>query len=201
MKFIIVVGLAIALTACQSNNQESLPQQENQSPTIQVQDSDPAPKEKMSNRKRSKHLANVANEVPDVHKATAVVAGPYVVVAIDVDKSLDRSRVGAIKYSVAEALKKDPYGKDAVVIADADGYERVKQMGIKIRQGHPIQGITDELSAIVGRYMPEVPVPDKKPTEPDQDKEKLPAQKERELEQIQDDQSNNYKDKKTPKSD
>ncbi|WP_242705676.1 YhcN/YlaJ family sporulation lipoprotein [Pontibacillus sp. ALD_SL1] len=201
MKYIVIIGLAIALTACQSNEQESLPQQENQSPTIQVQDSDPAPKEKMSNRKRSKHLARVANEVPDVHKATAVVAGQYVVVAIDVDKSLDRSHVGSIKYSVAEALKKDPYGKDAIVIADADGYERVKQMGKKIRQGHPIQGITDELSAIVGRYMPEVPVPENQPTEPDQDKRKLPTEQKNELEEIQDEQSNDYKDKKTPKSD
>src|SRR5699024_11699221 len=57
------------------------------------------------------HLANVAGDVPNVKDATAVVAGPYAVVGIDVDKDLDRSRVGTIKYSVTEALQHDPYGK------------------------------------------------------------------------------------------
>ena len=45
-------------------------------------------------KKSSKHLANLAASVPDVKKATALALGDYAVVAIDVDKDLDRSKVG-----------------------------------------------------------------------------------------------------------
>lgn len=194
MRFLITIFALLSLVACQNQEKESLPKQKSESPIVEVQDSDPVPKQKLNNRQQANHLANVASEVPDVGNATSLVAGPYVVVAIDVDKDLDRSRVGSIKYSVAEALKKDPYGKNAVVIADADGYERIKQMARKVRDGHPIQGITDELAAIVGRYMPEVPVPDQKPSEPDQNKNSIPENEKQKLNNIEEEQSNHYKD-------
>jgi len=196
MRFFILAIVLTGLVACQNQEEEALPEQENKSPTIQVEDSDPVPKDQnMRGNKRAKHLASVARKVPDVNRSTAVIAGPYVVVGIDVDKDLDRSRVGSIKYSVAEALKKDPYGKNAVVIADADGFERIKEMGRKMRQGYPIQGITDELAAIVGRYMPEVPIRQNRPSEGDQNKKTIPEQQEQDLDQMQNDQSNNYKNK------
>ena len=196
MRFFILTCVLIGLVACQNQEKEALPEQENKSPTLEVKDSDPVPKDRdMKGNKRATHLANVAREVPDVNRATSVIAGPYVVVGIDVDKDLDRSRVGSIKYSVAEALKKDPYGKNAVVIADADGFERIKAMARKMRQGYPIQGITDELAAIVGRYMPEVPVRENRPQEGDQNKKTIPKKQEQELEEIENDQSNNYKNK------
>ncbi|MDC3412790.1 YhcN/YlaJ family sporulation lipoprotein [Aquibacillus sp. 3ASR75-11] len=178
------------LVACQE--EESLPNQKNQNPTtIQVKDSDPIKKQTLSNEQIANHLADLANDVPNVQGATSVVAGSYAVVGIDVDKDLDRSRVGTIKYTVLEALQEDPYGKTAIVIADADGTERIKQMADKIEQGHPIQGVVDELSAIVGRYMPEFPINEDQPSEPDQNEEVIPKEDEKELDQIQDDQSNN----------
>ena len=61
-----------------------------------------------------------------MNDATAVVLGPYAIVGIDVNKNLDRSEVGSIKYSVAESLKNDPYGARAVVVADPDMNARVK---------------------------------------------------------------------------
>jgi YhcN/YlaJ family sporulation lipoprotein len=105
----------------------------------------------------SRHLVGLATGIPGVEDATAVVLGPYAVVGIDVDRKLDNSRVGSIKYSVAEALKNDPNGKNAVVSADPDVVERLRQMGRQIRQGHPIGGIANELAGIVGRLMPQVP--------------------------------------------
>ncbi|WP_237458256.1 YhcN/YlaJ family sporulation lipoprotein [Pontibacillus yanchengensis] len=193
MRFLITLFVLLGLVACQNQEEESLPKQKSESPIVEVQDSDPVPKQKLNNREQANHLAKVANEVPDVNNATSLVAGPYVVVAIDVDKDLDRSRVGSIKYSVAEAMKKDPYGKNAVVIADADGYERIKQMARKVREGQTVQGITDELAAIVGRYMPEVPVPEQKLSEPDQNKKTIPKKQKQELDNIEDEQSNHYK--------
>ena len=44
------------------------------------------------------------------------------------DKNLDRSEVGSIKYSVAESLKNDPHGAKAVVIADPDTNARLKEI-------------------------------------------------------------------------
>ncbi|MFC0523992.1 YhcN/YlaJ family sporulation lipoprotein [Pontibacillus salicampi] len=195
MRYLTYIVVLTLLAACQNQEEESLPKQEKSSPYVQVQDSDPVPKKELSNQEQAEHLAKVAKDVPDVHRTTALVVGGYVVVGIDVDKELDRSRVGSIKYSVAEALKKDPYGKNAVVVADADGYERIKQMARKVQEGHPVQGITDELAAIIGRYMPEVPAPQDKPDEPDQNKNNIPKKQEQELEQIEDEQSNHYKNK------
>lgn len=143
----------------------------------------------LDNHQLATHLANIANDVPNVNNATAIVAGPYAVVGIDVDKHLDRSRVGTIKYSVAEALQHDPYGKTAVVIADGDISERIRLMSMKMSDGYPIKGVVDELSAIVGRYMPELPINEDKPSTPDQNKEILPEKDKEQLDQIEEDQS------------
>ncbi|SDL78187.1 YhcN/YlaJ family sporulation lipoprotein [Sediminibacillus halophilus] len=188
-----VLSLGLFLIGCQQ--EESLPDQQNQDPTIQVENSDPGDgqQKNYTNQEIADHLARLAADVPNVNDASSVVAGPYAVVGIDVDKDLDRSRVSTIKYSVAEALHHDPYGKTAVVIADADGMERIRHMADKIQQGHPVQGFVDELSAVVGRYMPEIPINDDQPEEPDQNKEVIPENDQQELDDIENDQSNQQK--------
>lgn len=132
----------------------------------------------------------MASDVPEVNDAAAVVAGPYAVVGIDVDKDIDRSRVGTIKYTVSEALYHDPYGKTAVVVADADIMERLRGMSDKIARGQPISGIVDELAAIVGRYMPDFPIMGNVPENPNQNKDMMPENKEEQLEDLQEEQSN-----------
>lgn len=109
-------------------------------------------------------LVELATQLEHVNDATAVVVGGYAVVGIDVDAELDRSEVGTIKYSVAEALKADPLGAYAIVTADADTNYRLREMYRDIQEGRPIAGVMDELAAIVGRLMPQVPrnVPDPK---------------------------------------
>ncbi|QTM99294.1 YhcN/YlaJ family sporulation lipoprotein [Sediminibacillus dalangtanensis] len=188
-----VLSLGLVLMGCQQ--EESLPDQQNQDPTIQVENSDPGDgqQKNYTNQEIADHLASLAADVPNVNDASSVVAGPYAVVGIDVDKDLDRSRVSTIKYSVAEALHHDPYGKTAIVIADADGMERIRHMADKIQQGHPVQGFVDELSAVVGRYMPEIPINDDQPEEPDQNKEVIPENEQQELDDIENDQSNQQK--------
>ncbi|WP_373710437.1 YhcN/YlaJ family sporulation lipoprotein, partial [Escherichia coli] len=71
--------------------------------------------------------------------------------------NLERSKVESIKYTVAQALKNDPYGANAVVVADPDTVSRLRGMASDIKAGRPVSGILDELAAIVGRVMPEVP--------------------------------------------
>jgi YhcN/YlaJ family sporulation lipoprotein len=131
----------------------------------------------------SRHLVGLATGIPGVEDATAVVLGPYAVVGIDVDRKLDNSRVGSIKYSVAEALKNDPNGKNALVTADPDTTERLRQMGKQIRQGHPIGGIANELAGIVGRLMPQVPhnLQTEKPSPTETNNSQLSEKEERQL--------------------
>lgn len=179
--------LSLVLVACQQEENEI--GQEDREELIHVKNSDPVERKEYSNQEIAKHLANLASEVPNVNGANSVVAGPYAVVGIDVDKELDRSRVGTIKYAVTEALHEDPYGKTAIVVADADGAERIRDIANKIQQGQPIQGFVYELSEIVGRYMPELPLDENPPTDEDQNKGSVSEQEEEQLDEIQDEQS------------
>ncbi|MDL4841306.1 YhcN/YlaJ family sporulation lipoprotein [Aquibacillus rhizosphaerae] len=192
--FYLFLVLPIFLFGCGQQEENNIAEQGEQNQTLQVKNSDPIEREDFSNQQIAQHLANLANDVPSVNNATAVVAGPYAAVGIDVDKDLDRSRVGTIKYAVTEALQHDPYGKTAIVVADADGAERIRDMANKVEQGHPVQGIVDELAAIVGRYMPEFPISDNQPEEQDENKNVIPKEEEQELENVEEEQSNHHKD-------
>ncbi|MBR3119994.1 YhcN/YlaJ family sporulation lipoprotein [Oceanobacillus profundus] len=188
---LFLVGI-ILLAACGQQEDPPLAEEQENNQLVQVKNSDPTKLEDLSNTEIANHLANVASDVPSVDDAAAIVAGPYTVVGIDVDKDLDRSRVGTIKYSVSEALYHDPYGKTAIVVADADVMERIRGMGDKMAQGHPVQGFVDELAAIVGRYMPEFPIMNNPPAEPDQNKEILSDEEQQKLDDIEGEQSNHH---------
>ncbi|MEW4426975.1 MULTISPECIES: YhcN/YlaJ family sporulation lipoprotein [Paenibacillus] len=112
---------------------------------------------RMTNENRINHLKALAKQVEGVKEASCVILGNTAVVGIDVDGELERARVGTIKYSVAEALRKDPEGIDSIVTADADVTERIKEIGEHIRQGHPISGFASELADMVGRIIPQLP--------------------------------------------
>ncbi|WP_068672512.1 YhcN/YlaJ family sporulation lipoprotein [Oceanobacillus sp. Castelsardo] len=192
-KLLLIISLLtlfIFAGCAEQNKESSLESRETNDQFVQVKNSSPNEQAELSNSEIAAHLSNVASRIPEVNDATTVVAGPYAVVGIDVDKDLDRSRVGTIKYTVLESLYHDPYGKTAVVVADADVTERLKGIAEKIRQGHPVQGFVDELSAIVGRYMPDFPIRDDVPVQPDQNKENISEDKQQQLEEIEKEQSN-----------
>ncbi len=113
-------------------------------------------------------LISTAMQDPNVVDATAVVLGNYAVVGIDLPADLDSTRVGSIKYSVAQSIKKDPKGAYAIVTADADVMQRLREMASSIRNGHPVQGIADELADIVSRLMPQIPRAVERQEEPQQ---------------------------------
>lgn len=192
-KFGFLIFCSFTLFGCQQEDNAELGQdnQAQENRILQVEQTENNPNEEQSNNEIANHLAEVANSVPDVNQASAIVAGPYTVVAIDVNEDIDRTRVGSIKYAVSEALYHDPYGKTAVVVADGDLMARLNGMGDKMQQGYPVQGIVEELTAIVGRYMPEFPVNDDQPIEPDTNKEVLPEDEKQQLEEIEKEQSNN----------
>lgn len=189
--YILFVTLLL-ISGCNSNEARDITNNTDRNNLITVKQPTNNPEEKMTGEEVAEHLVQIANRVPNVNDATAVVVGEYAVVGIDVDKGLDRSRVGSIKYSVAESLQHDPLGANAVVVADADTFERLNKMREEIENGRPIEGITEELAGIIGRLMPQIPSDinsNKAPTE--QNDEQLPKGEEKQLDQIQNKQSKN----------
>lgn len=192
--------VCLLITGCsigKKDNPNEKPEQKN----VSMKNVNYTNKSNKPNEKAADHLASLAASVPGVNDATAVVVGKYAIVGIDVKAKLDRTRVESIKYSVAESLKNDPDGANAVVVADVDTYERLKQIGKQIKKGKTGktgEGILDELAAIVGRVMPQVPndMIENKETNPIQDNDKqLQKDEEQELRKEQNDQSNNHLNK------
>lgn len=154
----LIIFLLFVITGCNLNNEGRTNEETlNNGQPMQVKNSTVQNIDRKNGQEIAEHLVNIASRVPKVNDATAVVIGNYAFVGIDVDGNLERSEVGMIKYSVAESLKKDPYGAQAVVVADPDLTARLKEIGEDIKNGKPLQGIFNELADISGRLMPEVP--------------------------------------------
>nr|WP_194950222.1 YhcN/YlaJ family sporulation lipoprotein [Anoxybacillus flavithermus] len=189
MKYIIVFILLVA-SACgqqaQPNDRDSL---------IHVKNTTNEKIVNKSGQQIARHLAHLASSVPNVNDATVLVVGKYALVGIDVNAKLDPSRVGTVKYSVVESLQKDPYGANAIVIADADLNTRLKAIQKQVEKGKPIQGFMDELAAIVGRVMPEIPsdfLQTKNPRPTRQNDKQLNDGEQQQLENEQQKQSNDH---------
>ncbi|MFS0823756.1 YhcN/YlaJ family sporulation lipoprotein [Bacillus sp. 1P02SD] len=183
-------SILFLVSGCGGNNNAS----ENEKDTrVKVQNTVENNIDRKTGQEIASHLVELASSVPKVNDATAVVLGKFAVVGIDVDSKLERSRVQTIKYSVAESLQHDPHGANAIVIADADTFERLKQMKKQIEDGRPVTGILDELAQIVGRLVPDVPsdLIDNQNTEPTKTNDKQLNQKEQQkIDKEQQDQSN-----------
>lgn len=171
---IIIASSTLLLFGCGQNNALRTPQKQTELNTHQVQHRDRLHKQshqrvqrehvpqtqpqrttRKSSRDLAKHLSNLAKREPHVRKATAISLGNYSIVGIDVDPKLERDRVGTVKYSVAQALKKDPRGSNALVTADVDLVQRIREMSHDIAKGKPLKGITEELADIAGRIAPQ----------------------------------------------
>lgn len=195
MKYVLIVFLLCFIVGCQQDQLgDQTDNASNDQHMIQVKNSNPATQDTADNQDNAQYLANLATEVPDVENATALVTNRGVIVSIDVNKDLDRTQVGSIKYAVLEAVEHDPRGQEAMIIADADLNERLRGMANKIQEGQPLDAITEELANITGRWMPEVPVKEKQPDQTDQNKKMMDEKQEQKLDDIQEEQSNHHKD-------
>ncbi|MGD9678754.1 MAG: YhcN/YlaJ family sporulation lipoprotein [Vulcanibacillus sp.] len=161
LKMLYILIILVILVGCQSttktteiNNNTSVEKTNN---SKEAPSAVPEPERDQSSNSVANRLANLASRIPQVNDATVIVFGDYAIVGIDVDAKLDRSRVGVIKYSVAEALKEDPLGANALVTSDPDIIQRLREINIDLKNGHLIKGLAEELSDIVGRIMPIAP--------------------------------------------
>ena len=189
IRFVATISLLLLLAACNGQNSAKNDEDHN----VKVQNSTIQEVDRQSGQKISRYLVNLTTHIPNVDDAAAVVVGRYAIVGIDVNDKMERSEVDTVKYTVAEALKKDPHGARAVVVADPDITARIREVSEDIQNGQPIQGIMNELSDITGRVMPEVPADmiepqSKSPTE--DPKKKLNKKEQKQLEKDQEQQSN-----------
>ncbi|SFM00695.1 sporulation lipoprotein, YhcN/YlaJ family [Gracilibacillus orientalis] len=196
MRYIFLLCFLTVLIGCQQDVQDNnLAQNSEDYGAVQVKNSDPTETDDMDNQEKAQYLANLASGVPNVNDASALITNRGVIVSIDVDEDLDRSHVGSIKFSVLEALEHDPFGRKAIIVADADLHERLQGMGQKIEDGHPIEAISEELANITGRWMPELPLNEKQSDKADQNKQIMNEDEQQQLEEINEEQSNHQKDR------
>ena len=194
--FLILIQTVMLLSACgiQNNARDEANELPGNRP-IHVKNSAQEPVNREDGQAISRRLVKITESVPGVNDATAVVLGRLSVVGIDVKDNLERSKVESIKYSVAEALQNDPYGANAAVVADPDTVNRLRAMGREIQAGRPVKGILDELAAIVGRVLPEVPndATDNQQTNPTKsNNDQLNERNQKQLEKKQNNQSNKH---------
>ncbi|XEC96849.1 YhcN/YlaJ family sporulation lipoprotein [Paenibacillus tarimensis] len=151
------LALCLIISGCGTvaRNETSPSPQNNES--VRVQQTVPRTMEIANSNDVAAHLEELASHVPGVRNANCVVLGNTAIVGIDVNQDLDRARVGTIKYSVAEAFRKDPYGIDAIVTADIDIGQRLREIRDDITRGRPVAGFAEELSDIIGRIVPQIP--------------------------------------------
>lgn len=191
INILLFLTIIFIISGCGTTNNAG----ENENDTrVKVQNSVENHVDRKTGQEIASHLVELASSVPNVNDATAVVLGKYAIVGIDVNAKLERSRVQTIKYSVAESLQHDPHGANAIVVADADTFERLKQMRKQIEDGRPVTGILDELAQIVGRLVPDIPsdLIDNNNTEPTKTNDnQLKQEEQQKFDKEQQDQSNN----------
>lgn len=150
----ILIGTAFALMAGCARPPAEQPQNEQGEVRQQTV---PDTRENRSRQDIAAHLEGIVKSIPQVEDARCVVLGNTAIVGINVEPGLDRARVDSIKYSAAEALKKDPYGVNSLVTADLDLNQRINEVREDINQGRPLSGMAEELGDIIGRIMPQIP--------------------------------------------
>ena len=143
--------LSLFISGCVFNQEGQEQVKEQPTRPINVKNSVIENVDRKTGQEISEHLVELASQVPEVNDATAVVIGPYAIVGIDVKEELNRTEVGSVKYSVAESLKHDPNGKNALIVADPDITARLRHIAIDIDKGEPIEGILNDFGDIVAR--------------------------------------------------
>ncbi|MGE7764358.1 YhcN/YlaJ family sporulation lipoprotein [Peribacillus sp. NPDC096540] len=198
-KLILTLATLLLMTGCSMNNNNNEESQDNSKNNLtKVNNSSVQETDRKTGQQTAKRLTGLAKSIPEVNDATAVVLGKYAIVGIDIDQDIERSQVGTIKYSVGESFKNDPNGANAIIVADPDINERIREVAKDINNGKPVRGILNELADITSRVIPEVPGDILTPTPTkviENEKNKLNDNKERkQLDKEQNDQSNHYKE-------
>ncbi|MBP1992818.1 YhcN/YlaJ family sporulation lipoprotein [Paenibacillus eucommiae] len=159
MKLVCLSLLLVFFAAgCSQNQRNNVPSSPStQQNGIKVQQIAPQKQEIENKQAVSDRLEMLASSIPQVQSAHCVVLGNTAVIGINVNPEMDRAKVGTVKYAVAEALRKDPDGVNAIVTADMDVDQRLREIKESIQGGRPVSGFAEEMADIIGRIMPQLP--------------------------------------------
>lgn len=149
-----ILALAVMAAGCGRSQQQAGETPGNNGQQVHAQQ---AAEGQSSNNEVQNRLEALARSIPQVKDAKCVILGKTAIVGITVDPAMERSRVNVIKFSVAEAFRKDPAGINAFVTADMGLGERIRQVREDIRNGKPFSGFAQELGDIIGRVAPQLP--------------------------------------------
>ncbi|OCA85583.1 hypothetical protein A8F94_11905 [Bacillus sp. FJAT-27225] len=189
-KLLTVTSLLFLFTGCAANDSGH---EQNNNHKVKVQQTETSGPDREKGQQSARRLEELASSVPEVNGANAVVLGRYAIVGIDINAGVERSEAGIIKYSVSEALKEDPDGARALVVADPDINARLREISADLDAGRPIQGIMYELADIAGRIVPVAPGKITQPEtdgEIDEPKNQLNSNERKTLEKKQEEESN-----------
>lgn len=158
---LLLIGFSLLfMFGCQPDNptpddEESAPPPGDRIPqTVRVRQTAPSPARDRSPQAVANRLVRIALQFPQVKGASAISLGRYTVVGIEVDPKLDRGQVGTLKSSVAEALQEDPQGSNALVTADPDLTQRIRELSEDMANGRPGAGLAEEVAEIAARIAP-----------------------------------------------
>lgn len=191
-KHLSIMLATLLLFGCSEKDEATSLNREQHPKVTEVKNTNIQNVDRKTGREAAQRLTNLATKVPLVNDATAVVIGRYAIVGIDIDEDIERSQVGTIKYSVGESLQNDPHGAYAIIVADPDLNERIREVAQDIENGQPIRGILNELADITSRVIPEVPgdtiIPQRMKTE----EQPINEHEEKQLKRQQQKQSNGH---------
>ncbi|TCP59510.1 YhcN/YlaJ family sporulation lipoprotein [Tumebacillus sp. BK434] len=101
-------------------------------------------------------IANMLTRLPGVERAAVVITGKTALVGLDLNANITGSQIDSIKFSAKEAVERSGKGYNALVSADLDTVTRSRALIRDIRNGKPIEGISNEIADIVSRLIPEM---------------------------------------------
>ena len=110
MKFITILLLSfLIITGCNQDQGASNTQKNDGNETpINVKNSVEEHVDRKTGQEISKHLVELATQIPEVNDATAVVLGQFAVIGIDVNSKLDRNKVETINFAKKRINKFNP---------------------------------------------------------------------------------------------
>ncbi len=103
----------------------------------------------------AERLEKMAERIPDVNDATVITFGNTVLIGLDINNKLDRTKADTVKYAVAHALRNQGRGKNVLVTADADLGKRILNVRNGVMKGKPVSSFATELGDIIGRIAPQ----------------------------------------------
>ncbi|ARU63135.1 hypothetical protein CBW65_20735 [Tumebacillus avium] len=121
-------------------------------PKIDVADST----QKKSAEQQADDIANMVSRLPGVERAAVVIAGKTALVGLDLSANITGSQIDSIKFSAKEAVERSGKGYNALVSADLDTVTRSRALIRDIRNGQPLDAISDEIADILSRLIPEM---------------------------------------------